>query len=106
MNTERKNALAWIAQKVFGLLLIAAAIACFVLVADGETMQERDGGGALVLGGIGLYLLLTRKMNIKISMSKHYSVIRTILLLLSRDLKKAKNIIKYLDWRENTFDKI
>lgn len=45
-------------------------------------------------------------MSIKISMSKHYSVIRTILLLLSRDLKKAKNIIKYLDWRENTFDKI
>lgn len=61
MNTERNNALAWIAQKVFGLLLIAAAVACFVLVADGETLQERDGGGALILCGIGLYLLLTRK---------------------------------------------
>lgn len=61
MNTDRKNALAWIAQKVFGLLLIAAAVACFVLVADGTTMQERDGGGALILGGIGLYMLLTRK---------------------------------------------
>lgn len=61
MNTKRKNVLAWIAQKVFGLLLIAAAVACFVLVADGETLQERDGGGALILFGIGLYLLFTRK---------------------------------------------
>lgn len=61
MNTDRKNALAWIAQKVFGLLLIAAAVACFVLVADGATAQERDGGGALILAGIGLYMLLTRK---------------------------------------------
>lgn len=61
MNTKRKTALAWIAQKVFGLLLIAAAIVCFVLVADGETMQERDGGGALILAVIGLYMLLTRK---------------------------------------------
>lgn len=61
MNAKRKTALAWIAQKVFGLLLIAAAVACFVLVADGETMQERDGGGALILAGIGLYMLLTRK---------------------------------------------
>lgn len=41
--------------------LIAAAVACFVLVADGETLQERDGGGALILAGIGLYMLLTRK---------------------------------------------
>lgn len=61
MNAKRKTALAWIAQKVLGLLLIAAAIACCVLVADGETMQERDGGGALILAGIGLYMLLTRK---------------------------------------------
>lgn len=61
MNTKRKAALAWIAQKVFGLLLIAAAIVCFVLVADGETMQERDGGGALILAVVGLYMLLTRK---------------------------------------------
>ena len=60
-KSERKNVLAWIAQKVFGLLLIAAAVACFVLVADGETLQERDGGGALILCGIGLYLLFTRK---------------------------------------------
>ena len=61
MNTDGKNLLAWISQRVFGLLLIAAAVACFVLVADGATMQERDGGGALILGGIGLYMLLTRK---------------------------------------------
>lgn len=40
---------------------IPSAVACFVLVADGETLQERDGGGALILFGIGLYLLFTRK---------------------------------------------